>query len=83
MIFRRAMLANEKVDITIVLQTNLLLVNRSSIAASALQKGLPTVFGYREHVVDGGLVSYGVDLRWCFQRAEYFAAKILQGSKTG
>jgi putative tryptophan/tyrosine transport system substrate-binding protein len=77
------MLANEKVDVTIVLQTNLLLLNRSSLAASALQKRLPTVYGYREHVVDGGLVSYGVDLRWCFQRAAYFAAKILRGSKPG
>ena len=32
---------------------------------------------------NGGLVSYGVDLRWCFQRAAYFVAKILQGSKPG
>jgi hypothetical protein len=38
--FRGAMLANEKVDITTVLQTNLLLVNRSAIATWALQKGL-------------------------------------------
>ena len=55
-------------------------VNRSAIAASALQKQLPTVYGYREHVAEGGLISYGVDLRWCFRRAAYFAVKILRGA---
>jgi putative tryptophan/tyrosine transport system substrate-binding protein len=73
-------LANEKIDITIVLQTSLLITNRSLIARSALQKRLPTVYGYREHVVDGGLISYGVDLRWCYRRAAYFAVKILRGA---
>jgi putative ABC transport system substrate-binding protein len=72
-------LAKEKVDVAIVLQTSLFLVNRLPIARSALQKRLPTVFGYREHVSDGGLISYGVDLRWCYHRAAYFAVKILQG----
>jgi putative tryptophan/tyrosine transport system substrate-binding protein len=73
-------LANEKIDIIIVLQTSLLITNRSLIARSALQKRLPTVYGYREHVVDGGLISYGVDLRWCYRRAAYFAVKILRGA---
>ncbi|MGY4447027.1 ABC-type uncharacterized transport system substrate-binding protein [Bradyrhizobium sp. i1.3.1] len=60
-----AALANEGVDVTVVLQTNLLLNMSEQIGAIALEKLLPTVFGYREHVVHGGLVSYGVDLRWC------------------
>jgi len=38
------------------------------IATLALAKKLPTVYGYREHVVAGGLISYGVDLRWTFHR---------------
>ncbi|MET4152507.1 ABC-type uncharacterized transport system substrate-binding protein [Bradyrhizobium sp. RT9b] len=58
-----AALANEGVDVTVVLQTNLLLNMSEQIGAIALEKLLPTVFGYREHVVHGGLVSYGVDLR--------------------
>jgi putative ABC transport system substrate-binding protein len=76
-------LAKEKVDVAIVLQTSLFFNNRPQIATSALQKRLPTVFGYREHVLDGGLISYGVDLRWCYHRAAYFAAKILQGAAPG
>ena len=44
---------------------------------------LPTVYGYREHVAAGGLVSYGVDLRWCYHRAAYFVDKILHGAPPG
>ena len=35
-------------------------------------------FRVREHVLDGGLISYGVDLRWCYHRAAYFALKIFR-----
>jgi putative ABC transport system substrate-binding protein len=78
-----AALANEGVDVTVVLQTNLLLNMSEQIGAIALEKLLPTVFGYREHVVHGGLVSYGVDLRWCYRRAGYFVDKILRGAHPG
>jgi putative ABC transport system substrate-binding protein len=76
-------LARERVEVVIVLQTNLFVVKAAQIAASALEKRLPTVYGYREHVIPGGLVSYGVDLRWCFRRAAYFVAKILRGTAPG
>jgi putative ABC transport system substrate-binding protein len=76
-------LAIEKVDVVIVLQTNLLLNKCEQIGAIALEKQLPTVFGYREHVIHGGLVSYGVDLRWCYRRAGYFVDKILRGTRPG
>jgi putative ABC transport system substrate-binding protein len=54
-------LADEKVDVVIVLQTSMLISQTRRIPDSALAKRLPTVYGYREHVVDGGLISYGVD----------------------
>ncbi|MCP3381909.1 ABC transporter substrate-binding protein [Bradyrhizobium sp. CCGUVB4N] len=76
-------LANEKVDVVVILQTNLLLNRCEQIAATALEKRLPTVFGYREHVVHNGLVSYGVDLRWCYRRSAYFVDKILRGVRPG
>src|ERR671935_14424 len=44
---------------------------------------LPTVYGYREHVLAGGLISYGVDLRWCFRRGAYFVDRILHGTPPG
>ena len=76
-------LANQRVDIVIVLQTSMLLGERRQIAALALAKRLPTIFGYREHILAGGLLSYGVDLRWCFQRGAYFVDKILHGTPAG
>jgi hypothetical protein len=47
-------LASRPVDIVIVLQTSMLLGNSHQIAASALAKRLPTVYGYRAHTVAGG-----------------------------
>lgn len=76
-------LANAKVDVVIVLQTGLLLSVGRQIAELAAAKRLPTVYGYREHVLDGGLISYGVDLRWCYRRGAYFIDKILRGTPPG
>ena len=76
-------LAEQKADVVIVLQTSMLISQTRPIAESAVAKRLPTVYGYREHVVDGGLISYGVDLRWCYQRAAAFVVKILHGSAPG
>jgi putative ABC transport system substrate-binding protein len=76
-------LSDERVDVAIVLQTSMLLAYGRQIASSALEKRLPTVYGYREHVVAGGLISYGVDLRWCFYRGAYFVDRILRGAAPG
>jgi putative ABC transport system substrate-binding protein len=76
-------LASSQVDVVIVLQTGLLLSVGRQIAEFAATKRLPTVYGYREHVLDGGLISYGVDLRWCYRRAAYFVDKILHGTTPG
>jgi ABC-type uncharacterized transport system substrate-binding protein len=73
-------LAAEKVDLVIVLQTNLLLIHSRQIAATALAERLPTLYGYREHVMAGGLISYGVNLSWCYRRAAYFVDRILHGT---
>jgi putative ABC transport system substrate-binding protein len=76
-------LAKARVDVVIVLQTSMLISENARIAHSALAKQLATVYGYREHVVAGGLISYGVDLRWCFHRGAYFVDKILHGIPAG
>jgi putative tryptophan/tyrosine transport system substrate-binding protein len=76
-------LADQRVDVVIVLQSSLLLREAQPIAELALKKRLLTVYGYRAHVAAGGLVSYGVDLRWCFYRTAYFVDKILHGTSPG
>jgi putative tryptophan/tyrosine transport system substrate-binding protein len=76
-----AMLASARVNVVAVLQSSMLIGSSRQIAASAAAKRLPTVYGYRDHVVAGGLASYGVDLHWCFRRVAYFVEKILHGAR--
>jgi ABC-type uncharacterized transport system substrate-binding protein len=76
-------LTREHVDAVIVLQTSLLLSLAHRIAELALEQRLPTIYGYREHVIAGGLMSYGVDLRWCYRRSATFVDKILRGAPPG
>jgi len=76
-------LASQRVDVVIVLQSSMLLGYSRQIAASALAKRLPTVYGYRAHVIAGGLASYGVDIEWCWRRVASFVDKILHGARPG
>jgi len=71
----------ERTSIVIVLGTALFVNARRRIAAFALASRLPTVYSFREHAEDGGLISYGVDLRQNYRRAAYFVDKILKGAK--
>jgi putative tryptophan/tyrosine transport system substrate-binding protein len=78
-----ATLANERAEAVIALQTAMLLNERRQIAALLAAKGLPTIYGSREHVEAGGLISYGVDLGWCGRRAAIYVHKILTGTEPG
>jgi putative tryptophan/tyrosine transport system substrate-binding protein len=70
----------ENVGVVVVLQSNLLILERTRIAANAAAMRLPTVYGYREHVESGGLISYGVNLSDCFRRAATYVHEILKGA---
>jgi putative ABC transport system substrate-binding protein len=47
----------------------------------AVKHGLPTMFGAREFVESGGLMSYGPSFPDMFQRAATYVDKILKGTK--
>src|SRR6516164_8061797 len=74
-------LAAERVQVVVVEQSNMLLIARKQTAEAAAAKKLASVYGYREHVEAGGLISYGVNLNWCFHRAAYYVDRILKGAK--
>ena len=76
-------LAKQNPNVVIVLQTSMLLSQRQKIAGLEQAMRLPMVYGYREHVVDGGLISYGVDLRDCFRRSAAYVDKTLKGTPAG
>jgi putative ABC transport system substrate-binding protein len=74
-------LAVAGVQVVVVEQSSMLIVSRKQIAEAAAAKKLPTVYGYREHVEAGGLISYGVNLNSCYHRAAYYVDRILKGAK--
>ncbi len=56
---------------------------RKPIIAAAARHRLPAVYGRREFVDDGGLISYGVDLAENYRNAAGYADRILRGEKPG
>ena len=49
----------------------------------AAQHRLPAVYGIRYFAADGGLMSYGVDVRDLFRRSAAYVDRILKGAKPG
>jgi putative ABC transport system substrate-binding protein len=58
----------------------MLLSLRKQIAPLLAAKRLPALYGYRQHVDEGGLMSYGVNLGWCWQHLATYVHKILNGA---
>ena len=48
---------------------------------SAGQFRVPAIYGYREYVDDGGLISYGASISNTYRRAATYVDKILKGAK--
>ena len=75
-----AMLKN-RADVLYVCADPLINSNRISIVTSALNARLPTVFGERENIDAGGLLSYGPNVSDMYRRAAEMVDKILRGTK--
>jgi ABC-type uncharacterized transport system substrate-binding protein len=76
-------LARDGVDAVIVLRDAMFFAERRRIAASAVALQLPVIYGIREHVDDGGLISYGINLPENFRRSADYVVKILRGANPG
>jgi putative ABC transport system substrate-binding protein len=76
-------LSNDHVQAVIVLVDGMLFSERARIAKLAAASRLPTIYGFRDHVDAGGLVSYGVNLAENFHRAAAYVNKILKGANPG
>ena len=59
----------------------LVITNRIRINTLALGARLPTMYGFREYVEAGGLMSYGPNFPDLFRRAADYVDKILRGAK--
>jgi putative tryptophan/tyrosine transport system substrate-binding protein len=73
--------AKERVDALFVFPDPLTFNNSELIARSANNNGVPAMFGAREFVDVGGLMSYGPSYPIMFRRAGHYADRILKGTK--
>jgi putative ABC transport system substrate-binding protein len=70
-----------RADALYVCSSPLLSTNRVRVNGLALVVRLPTMYGFREYTVTGGLMSYGPNLPSLFRRAAEYVDKILRGAK--
>ena len=73
--------AREGAGIVSISRDAMFMAMRRQIATFALASGVPTIYGFREHVESGGLISYGINVRETYRRAAYFVDRILKGQK--
>jgi putative ABC transport system substrate-binding protein len=65
----------------VVVEDPLYVIERAKLQALMQATRLPVAYGWREHVVAGGLLSYGADLITNWRNAAKYVDKILQGAK--
>ena len=76
-----ATIVRERARGVLVLSTPLFIGEARRLAELAMNHKLPTMFGPREHVEAGGLLSYGPDRADLYRRAAIYVDKILRGAK--
>jgi putative tryptophan/tyrosine transport system substrate-binding protein len=65
----------------VVVNDPMFLARRVHIAELTLRSRVPSVFGQREYVAAGGLMSYYSSIAWHWRTAASFVDKILKGAK--
>jgi putative tryptophan/tyrosine transport system substrate-binding protein len=56
-------------------------VRRERLAELAAQAAVPAMYGFRDYVAAGGLMSYGIDLSDIYRQIGLYAGRILKGAK--
>jgi putative tryptophan/tyrosine transport system substrate-binding protein len=70
----------QQLDGFIVLVHGFAVLNGPRIIALAAQHRLPVLYGWRDFVTDGGLMSYGPDIEWLVRGAAQQVDRILKGA---
>jgi putative ABC transport system substrate-binding protein len=76
-----AQIVRQQSQAVVVPIDSLYLNNRAELQALMQPTRLPVAYGWREHVFDGGLLSYGPDIVASFRHVAKFVDKILKGAK--
>lgn len=73
----------DRIEALIAVEDLLMVTERSRILEFATASRLPAIYGLREFVDAGGLMSYGTDRRDLFRRSAHYVDKILKGASPG
>jgi putative ABC transport system substrate-binding protein len=73
-------LAEGNVGVIVVANDGMFFTQRQRINALAAAARLPCIYAAREFVTDGGLISYGTNIRENFRRSAVLVVKILKGT---
>jgi len=76
-----AMLAEMRPDALLIATSTLFLERRVRLATLAAHHRLPTIFGMREFVEAGGLMSYGERVEELYRQLGIYSGRILKGGK--
>jgi putative ABC transport system substrate-binding protein len=79
--FEAAML--DQVNALIAVEDSVMLTDRTRVVGFAAMGRIPAIYGLREFVDAGGLMSYGTDRRDLFRRSAGYVHKIFHGAKPG
>jgi putative ABC transport system substrate-binding protein len=78
-----AAMSAKRAGALLVLGDTMFTTHRRRLADLAAKSRLPAMYGTRQFVDDGGLVSYGANALDNFRRAAVYVDKILKGAKPG
>ena len=76
-----ASLTRERAEAVLVIPSPLTFAERASLAELCLANRLPAMFGFRQNVEAGGLLSYGVDVQDMIARTAVYVDRVLKGAK--
>ena len=76
-----AAIVRSAAQMLLVLNDPFIFTHRKSIIESAAKSRLPAIYGFREFVDDGGLISYGPNISDGYRRAAAYVDKVLKGAK--
>ena len=76
-----AVAARDRADGLLVFTHGFAVLNRGRIMELAARQRLPTMYGWREFVDEGGLMSYGPEIRVLVRQAASYVDRILKGEK--
>src|SRR5215471_8061286 len=73
--------ARDQVEGMVVLTHGFAVLNRARIMELAARLRLPVLYGWREFVEEGGLMSYGPDIQVLVRQAATYVDRIIRGEK--